>query len=241
MTERRRLGEAHSTGHDRSADLVAEVLADLVHDLIGELGAGVVHHADDRGHFQGRVEIALDEVDIAQQLAEALQCVVLALDGNQDLRGGVEAIDGQQAERGWAVDQHVVVVVEHGMDGLAEAVLATERRDQFDLGTGQVEAGRGDEEVLDGRRLDAVLQRHLVHDHVVHRRFNAAVLDAEPRRGIPLWIEVDDECAKTEFGKARSQVDRGGGLADASACSVAVMEEELLFTRFLAAIDGTAW
>ena len=100
------------------------------------------------------------------------------------------------------------------MDRLAEPVLAAERRDQLDLRTRQIEARRGDEEVLDRRWLDAVLQRHLVHDHVVHRRLDATVLDAEPGRCIALRIEVDDQRAKAQLGQARAEIDGGRGLAD---------------------------
>ena len=98
--------------------LVAEVLANLLDDLIGQLGAGVVHDAHDRRHLERRVEIAPDQIDVAQQLAETLERVVLALNRNEDFVGGVEAIDGEQAERRGTVDQHVVVVIEHGVDCL---------------------------------------------------------------------------------------------------------------------------
>ena len=56
-------------------------------DLIGELGPGVVHHAHDRADLQRRVEVAPHEVDVAQQLAEALEGVVLALDRHEHLVG----------------------------------------------------------------------------------------------------------------------------------------------------------
>ena len=41
----------------------------------------------DRADLERRVEVALDEVDVAQQLAEALERVVLALDRHQHLGG----------------------------------------------------------------------------------------------------------------------------------------------------------
>ena len=196
--------------------LVAEVVAHLADDLIGELGAGVVHHAHDRADLERRVEVAPDEVDVAQQLPETLERVVLALDRDEHLAGRAEAVDGQQAERRGAVDEDVVVVVEHGLDRPPQPGLPAERRDELDLGAGEVEAGRGDEQALDVGRLDAVLERHLVHQHVVHRRLEAAVLDAEPGRGVALRVEVDDQRALAELGQAGADVDRRRGLADAA-------------------------
>ena len=69
--------------------------------------------------LERRIEVALDEVDVAQQLAEPLERVVLALDRNQHLVRRVETVDGQQTERRRTVDEDVVVVVEHGVDRLA--------------------------------------------------------------------------------------------------------------------------
>ena len=59
----------------------------------------------------GRVQVLLHQLDVAQELAQALQGVVLALDRDQHLGGRGQAVDGQQAERGRAVDEHEVVVV----------------------------------------------------------------------------------------------------------------------------------
>ena len=192
------------------------MVAHLADDLIGELGAGVVHHAHDRADLELRVQVAPDEVDVAQQLAESFERVVLALDRDEHLLGRAEPVDGEQAERRRAVDEDVVVVVEHGVDRPPQPGLPAERRDQLDLGAGEVEAGRGDEQALDVGRLDAVLQRHLVHQHVVHRGLQAAVLDAQPGRGVALGVEVDDQRALAELGEAGADVDRRRRLADAA-------------------------
>ena len=92
--------------------------------------------------------------------------------------------------------------------------LTAERRHELDLRAGEVDRGGGDEEVLDARRLDAVLERHVVEKDVVDRGVEVAGLDAEAGRGVPLWIEVDDEHPVAEIGEGRSEVDGGRGLAD---------------------------
>ena len=52
-------------------------------------------------------------MDVAEQLAQTLEGVVLALDGHQHLPGRRQAIDGNQAQRRGAVDQDEVEVVHH--------------------------------------------------------------------------------------------------------------------------------
>ena len=56
------------------------------------------------------------------------------------------------------------------LEGPLQPQLPTEDRDQLDLGAGQVDGGRHDEEVAQAGRLDAVLDRHVVQEHVVDRR-----------------------------------------------------------------------
>ena len=162
------------------------------------------------------IQVLGDEPDVAHQLAEALERVVLALDRDQDLGGRRHAVDGEQTERRGTVDEDVVVVVTHLGERHLEPQLPAERRHQLDLGTGQVEARRSDEEVLDRRRLDAVLDGHVAQDHVVHRCLQAADVDAEAGAGVALGIEIDDQDPVAEIGQAGTEVDRGGGLADAA-------------------------
>ena len=54
------------------------------------------------------VEVPPHQVDVAQQLAQALQRVVLALDRDEHLGAGDQRVDRQQAQRGRAVDEDVV-------------------------------------------------------------------------------------------------------------------------------------
>ena len=65
-------------------------------------------------------------------------------------------------------------------------------------------------------RLDAVLDRDVVHDHVVDRALDVAVADAEPGRGVALRIEVDDEHPESELGEGGAEVHGRRGLADAA-------------------------
>ena len=85
LPEARRLGDAHGPRDDGVEHLLREVLAHLFGDLLREAGAAVVHRQQDRGEAQPRVEVLLDHPHGAEQLAEALERVVLALDRDEQL------------------------------------------------------------------------------------------------------------------------------------------------------------
>ena len=119
-------------------------------------------------------------------------------------------------ERRRAVDEDEVVVVAHLVERLAQAQLPAERRHQLDLGAGQVEAGRGAEQVAHRGGLHAVLDREVVEDHVVHRAVQVPDVDAEAGAGVALRVEVDDEHPVAEVGQAGPEVHGRGGLADAA-------------------------
>ena len=106
----RRLGDLHAARDHGAQHRVAEVAADLVGDLVGELRAAVVHGQQDRRDVQVGVEVRPHEVDVRQQLPEPLERVVLALDRDQHLVRRDQRVDGEQAERGRAVDEDVVDV-----------------------------------------------------------------------------------------------------------------------------------
>ena len=90
-----------------------------------------------------RVEVAAHQLDGAQQLLQALQRVVLALDRDQHLGRRHERVDGQQAERRRAVDEDVVQVVRVELaDRPGQPGLARHQRHQLDLRARQVD-GRG--------------------------------------------------------------------------------------------------
>ena len=105
-----------------------------------------VHRQQDRGQPQFGVEVLLDQLDIAQQLGESLQGVVLALNGNEDLTGSDERVDGEKPEGRRAVDEDVVLRALHAsevaIERPAETLLPRDEGDELDLGTGQVNGCR---------------------------------------------------------------------------------------------------
>src|SRR5699024_1053804 len=59
-----------------------------------------------------------------------------------------------------------------------------------------------------------IRHRDLTDQRLIYGRHSLPVIDPQCRTGIPLRIEVDDQCANTVEGQARREVDRAGGLPD---------------------------
>ena len=56
----------------------------------------------------------------------------------------------------------------------------------------------------------------VAEEHVVHRGLERPDVDPQAGAGVALRIEIDDQGAVAELGQAGAEVDRGGGLADAT-------------------------
>ena len=88
---------------------IAEVAANLVADLRAEARSRVVHRQHGALDLESRVEVVGDEADRGQELPEALEREVLALDRDERGVRRRQGVDREQAERWRAVDEDVVV------------------------------------------------------------------------------------------------------------------------------------
>ena len=100
--------------------------------------------------LRSRVEAVARELDDLERLLDALEREVLRLAAEQGVVGGDERVDGQEAERGRAVDEDDVVVVTDAGERLAQRQLAAELAGERQLGLGEAEVGGDD--VVDGSR-----------------------------------------------------------------------------------------
>jgi hypothetical protein len=161
------------------------------------------------------VDVLLDEVDVAEQLPEALQGVVLALDRHDQLLGRGHGVDSEEPEGRRAVQEDEVIRrPAHVLERPLEPSLAGELTDELDLGAGEVDGGGHRVEPLDLRRNHGILQRCLAEQHVVHRRVAGLVADPEPGGGVALGIEVDDQDAMAKLGQRGAEAHGRGALAD---------------------------
>ena len=72
----------------------------LVIDLVGQTKAAVVHCQQESLDFQMRIEFALDDFDGVEQLADAFEREILALDGDNHGVGCGKRIDRDEPQRG---------------------------------------------------------------------------------------------------------------------------------------------
>jgi hypothetical protein len=174
---------------------------------------------------QVRVEVGLDQVDVADQLAETLQRVVLALDRDQHLLGRDEGVDGEETQARRAVDEDVVqpgqpvlpAVHGIGVERLHQPGLAGDDRHELDLGAGQVDRRRHAEEPLEPLDLgDHFGHRPALDQHVVDRGDVGVVVDAERRGRVALGVQIDHEDLGAVQSERGSEVHRRRGLADAA-------------------------
>src|SRR5512135_1134228 len=117
LTEAGGLGKAYVPGYHRLVDLLPEMLSYLGLHLAGEVVTSVVHGEQYALHGQAGVQRGADQVERAEQLGEALQCEVFALDRYQDRAGRGQRVYRQKPEGGRAVHYHVVVGVQQRVEG----------------------------------------------------------------------------------------------------------------------------
>jgi hypothetical protein len=164
--------------------------------------------------MQRGVEMPSHQVDVPQQLAQALQRVVLALNRDQDLCTGDQCVDRQQAQRRRAVDEDVVQRLLVRLDRSLQSALPCHQRDQLDLRTGEIDRGRCTEETLDIRdRLDDLGERLALDQYVVDGRDFGVMVDAQRSGRIALRVEVNHQDPPAMQGKRSGKVDRRRGLA----------------------------
>ncbi len=204
-----RLGVGDRGADGRVEDELAEALlqrderlarVDRAH--VGE----VEQHADDR---QSLVQAVARELDDLHRLLDALQREVLRLGGDERAVGSDERVDGQQAERGRAVDQDQLVVVGKLGQRAAQGQLASHLAAEHQLGLGQREVGRN--QVV----ADRLGRAGAAGEHVGDRRLGVG-RDVEVVGQVSLGIEVDRERPYAAAAKCVGQRANGRGLARAS-------------------------
>ena len=124
----RRLGQPDAPRDDRFVDGVAQVPPRLGGDVGGQVRSGVVHRQHDAIEREVRVQVITDEIDGGKQLGQALECVVLTLERDQDRVGGGQGVDGQEPERRRAIDEDDVVSCAEGLHEAPQPALRAPAR-----------------------------------------------------------------------------------------------------------------
>src|SRR4030042_6225026 len=90
--------------------LFFEMVPYFLGHLMGEVVADVEHGEKNPFDLQSRIERLFDQTDRLEQLSQAFQGGVFALEGNEDGMGCCQRVDGQKPEGGGAIDEDVVII-----------------------------------------------------------------------------------------------------------------------------------
>ncbi len=190
-------------------------------DLFGKRGALVVHRQHDALDLQRRIEVLLHGFDRLQKLRQTFEREELRLQRHEHgVRCG-ERVDGEDVQRGRAIDQHVIVAgallfrAERG-ERVAQAMLRAKRRHELGLDAREVRVGRDDEEARDFRWHHGARQRPVADENVIARDGAKLGADVEAGGGVALRVGVEHHDALADGRERGAEVDGGGRLADAA-------------------------
>ena len=199
---------------DRGAD---HRLEHLVAVVLLQLGVGLARvdgaHVGDVHHHAEPLEVGVVELlrllDHVERPLDALQGEVLGLGRDQRPVGGHQPVDGEQAERRRAVDEHDVVLLARVLQRLAQHQLAPHLARQRALDLGQDRA-RGHDPVVHGRLRLGVARQHVGDRRAGVRR------DVEVVGQVALRVQVDGEDVEPDAPEHVGDRPHRGGLARAA-------------------------
>ncbi len=155
-------------------------------------------------------------LDGLEELAHAAVGEGLTLQGDDDGIGGGEPVDGEDAQRGRAVDEHHVVVVPQRFEGPFKDVLTAGPGKEMDLRASQVDGGRHHvEAVHPGHSPDDLGHALAPNEDVVERPAERIGIEAEGEGQARLRVEVDHQGPSPELGRRHPQGVHGGRLGHA--------------------------
>ena len=132
------LAELHVALNDGLEHKFLEVAFHFVVYLIGQSETAVVHCQQEAFDFERWVQLALYNLNCIEQLGYSFKSEVLALHGYDYRVGCCECVDGNQSERGAAVDEYIVVLVAYLVEHVLDDALAVFEVEHFNLGTHKV-------------------------------------------------------------------------------------------------------
>jgi hypothetical protein len=134
----RRLGQAHVARHGAAEHLRTEVLLRIIGHLSAQVEPRVVHRQQHAIEREWRIEVLLHEANGVQQLRDALERVVLALDRDDDAVGRRQHVQRDEPERWGTIEEHVLVLFAHLLQRTPQHRLAMWSRHELELCTDQV-------------------------------------------------------------------------------------------------------
>ena len=188
----------------------------LVGDLAGQARPAIEHGQHDALDLEPGVQHPGHQPQRAVQLRQPLERVELALDRDDDRVRRGQAVDRQEAQRGRAVQDDVLIGLPGRCQTRPQSRFPGEGTHQFHLGAGQINSRRGHPETLHSTVHHHLGERPRLVQAFVDRRAELGLVNAEAAGGIPLWVHVHQQHLPPKGGQARAQVYRGRGLPDSA-------------------------
>ena len=210
----RRLGESDRLADPRVVDEVAEVLAQDLVGLARVRDALVVHGRQDPDDLDARVQVLAHHRERVLELHEPAQREVLGLHRHDDAGRRDERVDRQQAERRRSVDRGCSR--SRSLIGASAFSSARSRPiwlDERHVGAGQVDRRDGD---VDLARLDHLVDRHAVDEHVEHRPLDRVRVQPLRHGQVALRVEVDEQHLEALLRERDAEVQGRRRLRDAA-------------------------
>ncbi len=204
------------------------MLANLRLDLTPQGRTAVKHGQKDTLQGEPRIESLLDNAERLEQFRQALQSIVLALDGNQQRAACNQSVQGQQAKGRWTVEKdevrlflgaghpsgHNAKVDPQGFGELplSDTLAALQ---QLGFGAHQVTVGRDNGQPGDVRCMNTATDRAAFDQDLICRCGEVFLVEAQAGCGVSLGVEVDDKDQLALVGKRGGEVDGRCGLTHA--------------------------
>src|SRR5690606_35571150 len=145
------------------------------------------------------------------QIGQALERKIFALQGNNDPTRRGQAIKRKQGQSGRVVDKNEVIFVDNLGNGFLELLFAPLHFDEVDFGAGQFTICRQHIVATAFRTYASSLNTGFTQQHLVQIVFDRVFIHPTAHGGVTLRVEVDKQNLFLQGGKRRCQIDGGGG------------------------------
>ena len=159
------LREPDVAGDDGGVDLAGEVVLHFLRHLQSQIGAAVEHGEQNALQLQPGIQGAPDNAHCVHQVGKALQSVVFPLYGHQNGIRGAQCVQRQQLQRGRAVNENVIVLFCHLLQGVPQQKFPLLHGDQLDTRACQRFVGGHHVAVLRGS--DGIPGGNAADEHVI--------------------------------------------------------------------------
>ncbi len=175
----RRLGELDISRDDGAEHHISEMSFQLLKYLIGEAEPGIIHGQQESFDLESRLQSALDDSDGVEELGNAFEGEIFRLHWNDHGVSGSECVDGDNPERGGAVDEYIIIIILNRGQYSEERLFTFAAVHELHFRADQVDARANHVEAFDVRLDDAVEDGIVVDDALIYGSWGLIAVKTE--------------------------------------------------------------